>query len=386
MIKHILFIVALACATAACQNKNNVKITGEFKEAGKQTVYLEQLNVENAVLLDSVKTNRQGEFTLKTAVSSPTFYNLRVGPKEQITFLAEPGQEIRLSGSLNGLSRNYWVEGSEGSLWIKLLNFQLNHTRADLDSLRKAYAALAKGPEDQTTRQRLAAEYDSVVRHQKDFSKDFILKHAISPAAYYALYQKYDDGNFILTPEEDLHSYKVVASSLKAMYPESQYTHAILNHMDQINKSIRNTQIRELIANSENTLPNIGLPNVNGDTISLNSLKGKYIILDFTALNVSGNEAYIRALKAVYNKFKNRGVQIYQVCLDPNRLAWQKTVKALGIDWICVWDAEGLQSTAARLWNIQNIPANYIISPKSEIVGKNLTGKRLEDRLTDILK
>ena len=341
--KNIRSSVFVLLALAACTSKNNVKITGEIKEAENQKVYLEQLNVDQAVIIDSTKTDRYGHFTFKTATSLPTFYNVKIGPKEFITFIAEPEDHIELSGTLNGLSQNYWVDGSENSLWVKLLNFQLNNTHVMMDSLKKSFAAL---PAEATSeRQKIAAAWDSIVNKQINFSKDFILKHAISPASYYALYQKFDQDNFILNPDNDLHSYKVVASSMKAMYPESQYTKAILNHLDQINKAIQNMKIKQLINNS-----------------------------------------YIQEMKKIYNKFKNRGVQIYQVCLDPNKLAWQSLVKQLDINWICVWDPDGLKSRAAQMWNIQRVPANYIINPKFEIVGKNLAGQRLEDRLNDLLK
>ncbi len=382
--KNIWTPLFVLCALTACTNKNNVKITGEIKEAANQKVYLEQVNVDNAIIIDSTQTDRNGHFSFKTAVTLPTFYNIKIGPKEFVTFIAEPEDHIELSGSLNGLSQNYWVDGSEHSLWIKLLNFQLNHTQVAMDSLKKTFSAL---PVEATQeRQQVAAAWDSIINKQINFSKDFILKHAVSPASYYALYQKFDQDNFILTPENDLHSYKVVASSLKAMYPESQYTKAILKHLDQINKAIQNLKIKQLIDNSENALPEINLPNAQGDTISLNSLKGKYILLDFTVLNTKEGVAYAQELKSVYNKFKHNGFLIYQVCLDQNKLAWQNLIKQLNLDWICVWDSEGLKSRAAQAWNIQTIPANYIINPKFEIVGKNLSGQRLEDRLKDLLK
>ena len=170
------------------------------------------------------------------------------------------------------------------------------------------------------------------------------------------------------------------------MYPESQYTKAILKHLDQINKDIRSENLRMLIANSENSLPEIRLPDTEGDTIALSSLKGKYIILDFTVLGLEWSKEYIQGMKDVYDKFHNKGVRIYQVCLDENLLLWKNLVARNRIDWICVRDGEAMQSRAARLWNIQSIPANYIINPKYEIVGKNLTGRRLEERLNDLLK
>ena len=51
--KNIRSSVFVLLALAACTSKNNVKITGEIKEAENQKVYLEQLNVDQAVIIDS---------------------------------------------------------------------------------------------------------------------------------------------------------------------------------------------------------------------------------------------------------------------------------------------------------------------------------------------
>lgn len=385
MIKHIFGATIVIFLLASCQS-HNVEIKGTIKEADKQKVYLEQLNVDKTVVSDSAKTNRKGEFSFKINVTEPTFYNIRVGQKEHITLLAEPDKKIELSGTYNNLSNNYWVEGSEGSQWIKLLNFQLNRTQRALDSLRKIYEALPDEKANLAQRTAIAAEWDSVFMKQFRFSKDFIIKHAVSPASYYALYQTIGKDNFILTPENDLQSYKIVASSMMAMYPESQYTKALLAHYEQIKKNIQAMKMRELIVNSENDLPAIDLPDINGTNISLKSLKGKFIILDFIVLGTPESQAHINELKTIYNKYRNKGVEIYQVCLDQNQLLWEEYVRLYDIKWKCVRDPQALKSYVASIWNVQSIPANYIIDPKFDIVGKNLYGQRLSDRLQDVLK
>lgn len=385
MIKKIGYSVLFALVLSACHH-SNVSITGEIKNADRKKVYLEQVNVNRPVLIDSTKTNAKGQFTFKTSVTTPTFFNVKVGNEESVTFIAEPDAKIELSGTFKDLRHNYWVDGSENSLWVKLLNFQLHNTQVALDSLKKMFQAIPQDEAHNAERMGIVMAWDSVFNKQVNFSKEFILKHAVSPAAYYALYQKINN-NYILMPETDLHSFKVVASSLKAMYPESQYTQAILKHLEQINRGIQSAKLQQFIANSESALPAIRLPNTKGDTIALSSMKGKYVILDFAVLNTKDSKAYCDNLKKIYQKFKNRGVQIYQICLDDNYLAWKNLVKQYGIEWTCVRDGNGLRSHVAKTWNIQNIPANYIINPaKAEIIGKNLDGRRLEERLNDLLK
>ncbi len=385
-VKKILLSVLAIVTLFSCSRKDQMKISGDFQNASKQKVYLEQLNVDQSVVVDSTETNRKGQFSFKREVTTPTFYNIRIGKNAFVTLLGEPDMHIQLKGNLEDLNNNYWVDGSEGSLWLKMLNYQLNRTRQTMDSLRNAYNALPEGKAYDSIRVHLETEWDTITGRQIKFSKDFILKHAVSPASYYALYQKFDNDNFILTPETNLHSYKIVASALKAMFPESQYTKAILKHLDLIKKNDNILRLQQLIANSETTLPEIKLPNSEGDTIALSSLKGKFVVLDFSVLGGADGRAYAAEMKKVYDKFRNRGVRIYQVCLDQNRLAWQRLVKQYGITWDCVWDADALQSRIARRWNIRTVPANFIINPKYEIVGKDLTGRRLEDRLNDLLK
>lgn len=385
-VKKILLSVLAIVTLFSCSRKDQMKISGDIQNASKQKVYLEQLNVDQSVVVDSTETNRKGQFSFKREVTTPTFYNIRIGKNAFVTLLGEPDMHIQLKGNLEDLNNNYWVDGSEGSLWLKMLNYQLNRTRQTMDSLRNAYNALPEGKAYDSIRVHLETEWDTITGRQIKFSKDFILKHAVSPASYYALYQKFDNDNFILTPETNLHSYKIVASALKAMFPESQYTKAILKHLDLIKKNDNILRLQQLIANSETTLPEIKLPNSEGDTIALSSLKGKFVVLDFSVLGGADGRTYAAEMKKVYDKFRNRGVRIYQVCLDQNRLAWQRLVKQYGITWDCVWDADALQSRIARRWNIRTVPANFIINPKYEIVGKDLTGRRLEDRLNDLLK
>ena len=265
-----------------------------------------------------------------------------------MTLIASPDEVLEISGTLNDIKNNYWVDGSENSLWIKLLNFQITRTITLTDSLKRSYQALPQGTEYDAQRQEYAKAWEEAINKQISFTRDFIIKHATSP--------------------------------------ESQYTKAIMNHLKQISQAIRNQQLAAVINNTEGSLPDINLPDVNGKDISLNSLKSKLIVLDFGLITAKESQEYIDQMKSVYNKFKNRGVEIYMVCLDKNKFLWEDVIKTNKINWICVWDQGALQSRAASTWNVKSVPANYIINQKKEIVGKNLYGSRLEDRLNDLLK
>ena len=75
-----------------------------------------------------------------------------------------------------------------------------------------------------------------------------------------------------------------------------------MNNLTAINKQIQNQKFQELIQQSDNNLPEIALPNVTGDTIKLSSLRGKYILLDFTTLSAPASREYIEEMKTIYKK------------------------------------------------------------------------------------
>lgn len=382
-----LIVGCIALVLASCGKESNVVISGTIKEAEKVMVYLEQNDVNAHRTIDSTRTDKAGHFEFGLDIEQPTFYTLRFPGNESVTVVLSPDERAEITGTLKGLSNNYWVEATtDNSLWIKLLNFQLNRTLTLTDSLQRAYQALPEGKEYDARREEYARAWDEALTKQIEFTRDFIIKHAVSPASYYALYQRLNDQVYIMDELADLHYFKVVASSLSALYPESQYTKAIMNHLQQISDAIRNQQLIDVINHTAQSLPNIELPNADGDTLSLQPVRSKLVVLDFGLITAQDSKEYIEQMKEVYRRFKNRGVEIYQVCLDPNRLFWSEMVKQEGITWKCVWDANALQSRIAATWNVKSVPANYIINEKLEIVGKNLYGDRLADRLNDLLQ
>ena len=385
--RYLLWAGLFLAGLAACdRGKSNVEITAEIKEAAGTKVYLEQIDVNAIRTIDSSRINKKGHVTFKLHVTTPTFYALRFSNKERITLVAVPDEKQEISGTLTDIKNNYWVDGSENSLWIKLLNFQLNRTTALTDSLSKAFQALPKDAQYDGQREEYSLAWQEALEKQINFTREFIMKHAVSPVSYYALYQKITPEMFVLDEWEDYQYFKIVASSMNALYPESQYTKAVMNHLKEISQGIRNQQLQDLISNTASSLPKVRLPDAKGNLISLDGLKDKLIILDFNLLTASESKAHIRELKRVYDKFRKQGVEIYQICLDKSRLLWENAAEAYGIQWICVWDENALQSSVARSWNIKEIPANYIVNQKEEIVGKNLYGDRLEDRLRELLQ
>jgi peroxiredoxin len=132
-------------------------------------------------------------------------------------------------------------------------------------------------------------------------------------------------------------------------------------------------------------VPEINLPNVNGENISLKSLKGKVVILDFWASWCGPCRGTNAELVKLYKKYKAKGVEIYSVSIDEDIVAWKKAIKKQKITWLQVNDPGNWDSKTARAWGIEAIPATFIIDKKGIIRNGNLDGKELIKEIDKLL-
>jgi hypothetical protein len=110
------------------------------------------------------------------------------------------------------------------------------------------------------------------------------------------------------------------------------------------------------------------------------------VLLSYWA-SVDQNSRYEnRNLKRLYAKYKSKGFEIYQFSLDQSRVLWESAIAQDGCTWINVSDLQSTSSYAVRIYNVNSIPANYLISRNGDIIGKDLFGARLEEKLAELLK
>ena len=86
----------------------------------------------------------------------------------------------------------------------------------------------------------------------------------------------------------------------------------------------------------------------------------------------------------MYNKYNDQGFEIFGVSLDRTREAWVKAIENDNLTWTQVSDLKYFQSEAAELYNIQSIPATYLLDKEGKIIAKNLRGPSLEKKLEEI--
>ena len=87
---------------------------------------------------------------------------------------------------------------------------------------------------------------------------------------------------------------------------------------------------------------------------------------------------------SIYNKYRNKGFEVYQVSLDQSKSSWERAINEDGLTWINVSDLKFWDSEAVKLYGVETIPANFLIDREGTIITKNLKGDALEKKLSEI--
>jgi peroxiredoxin len=378
-----LWVVLACCVLTSCKEAQfNYTVKGEIQGAPKSSIlYLSKLTTEEIVKLDSVRLGSDGSFSLSGKTEDPFFALLYLEENKQIYLLIKPEQNIRIETDFSGFNSNYLVSGSIDSELIRELIAKQQKSLDKLVTLSKMYRDSLDTYEDdkETLITRRNDKRNDIIKEHRDFTKNFIEENPGSFASLMALYQMMDPYTSVLTPEKDFTYFSLVDSALSNQYPSAEPVKALNRMVVRVR-----TQLEKLTPGTK--APNIALPNPEGDTILLSSLRGKYVLLDFWASWCNPCRKDNPHLVKYFNEFKNKNFTIYQVSLDKTKENWMKAIEDDNLEqWTHVSDLKYWNSIVVNLYNIQAIPSNFLLNPRGIIIAKDLRGEELQKKLNELL-
>ena len=121
-----------------------------------------------------------------------------------------------------------------------------------------------------------------------------------------------------------------------------------------------------------------------GKEYTLDSFKGKYIFLEFSASWCSWCKKEIPAIRKAYEQFKDQVVFI-TIHLDDNKDKWLKDLETHQVPWYCLSDLQAWKSPMAKAYNISGVPNCFIIGPDRLIKAKELRGVEIMNKLQELI-
>ena len=382
--KRIIFLLTLVIIIAGCNHKNQFSVNGVIKDSKTKYIYLNKLDVDTPILIDSAKISRKGSFRFKVKATGPDFYQLGFSTTNFITLLAEPGERINLLFNGKDLFENYSVKGSAGSAKLQVLDLFLAETKRKLDSLSTLYTKASHEPGFDVRGPLLDAEFKDLVKAQRKNNIVFIINNINSLASIKALYQKINPQTYVLYDQHDLQYLKIVSDSLTRRYPNSKQVQALARDFKKELNQMLFSQIEQISKNLPNTVLDPDLVNIAGKRVSLSSLKGKYVLLTFWSAQSKDCIEENLQLKEFYKLYNKKGFEIYQINLDENEELWRAAVRFDELPWINTREDNPKDPKNALLFNVKTLPANYLFDKESKIIASNLHGKELQLKLDQL--
>jgi peroxiredoxin len=379
--KKYLMIAVAALAIASCSEKK-FHVEGSISNAKDSLLLLENVGIEEITVVDSVRLDEDGTFSFSgDAQEAPEFYRLRIAG-QIINVSIDSTETVTIKAQYPQMATQYEVSGSDNCLKIKELALK------QIDLRQRAIAI------NDNAELTVQATNDSIMalvrQYKEDIKKNYIYAEPDKSYAYFALFQTLGD-MLLFNPRadrEDIKAFAAVATSWDVNYPNSArganlHNIAIegMNNI-RINDAARAQQIDASKVTTAGLI-DITLPDNKGKQRSLTELKGKVVLLDFHVFASEQSPARILQLRELYNKYHAQGLEVYQVSIDPDEHFWKQQTAAL--PWISVRDAEGLQSQVLATYNVQGIPAFFLIDRENNIVGRAETIKDLEQAIKDLL-
>lgn len=368
-LKRCIYAVGLLWGFASlfsCTSAPQFHVEGHIRGAKDTTLYFEALALNGVEILDSVRLSDEGEFRFAYSDTTrcPEFYRLRIGD-QVINLCVDSTETIGIEATWPHMAFNYTVTGSGNCDTIRILSLRLANLEKRMVAMfdNRNYTLDER---EENVRQMLKAYKDSV-------KMDFIQNRYEAASSYYALFQavgplavfdvRNDAGDVIWV--------NAVANAWSERYPGTQRAQNLCTIALRGRKNTRRHTI-ELNVDGEKVketgLIDMGFPDINGRERRLSDLKGKVVLLDFTAYSSELSQERIIFMRDLYNKYHERGLEIYQVSLDADEHYW-KTVSR-NLPWICVYNEEGVNHDMLTIYQVQQLNTYFLIDRDNNLVSR----------------
>lgn len=378
--RNLYVLLAALTILYACSSESNsqesasadqIKLTGKVVNPQDGNITLSRfLNSSGETeVVDTISLNEDKTFDEYVNVPSPGYYQLDFYGKQAVNLILDDDDvNVEVDG---GQARGYAnVSGSDDHDFITAFQQNLQEFQQS-PQIREINQAFMTAREQNNTLQ-----MDSLRSAYLELEREMKLDMLKSAAD---------------TMETSLGVVEVLKN--KQLVDPDDYFTFIKDYAQRVEKDMGDSPIaREFITMVNNmedlaigaVAPEISLPNPEGEVVPLSSLRGNYVLVDFWAQWCRPCRMENPNVVAMYDKYNSKGFEVYGVSLDRSRDKWLQAIEQDNLHWTQVSDLKFWQSEAAATYNVSAIPFSVLLDPEGRIIGKNLRGAELRNRLEEI--
>ncbi|MCM1503632.1 MAG: DUF4369 domain-containing protein [Muribaculum sp.] len=322
-----------------CGSSNKWKIDGNVAGADSQNLILQVSENGRWFTIDTIATDKNGNFSYaREAASYPDIYRLNLDGKS-IYFPIDSIEYISLNANSDNFDQSYQLSGSPDADMMMTVEKRINETVKTVGSDKAVSDSLLK----------------------RDLS-GMILSNPGSIMAYYVI-NKQINGKHLFNPANpfDNRIIGAVANAYNEFRPNDPRTRYLAevflrNRPAPVGTPLDTIEVTELPFFDINLMDNTGATHNLTDVVARN----KVVVLSFTVYGAEGSTAYNVALADAYDKYRAKGMEIYQVAVDNDEFQWKQSAKNL--PWITVYNPLSTGGTVLNVYNVRNLPTTYVLA------------------------
>ena len=377
IISILLILIIISCKgeKATFNNENNYYL--EFIQQTDKYIYLYKIDRNNPLKIDSSKSAK-GIHQFNISLLKSDIFLVGTSPEKSVLFIGSPNESNKFLFT-NGEYEELVVTGDSTNVLLqKYFKFR-NNIISQIQNINTS------------NEEEKIIKRNSILTSYQTYIKEFIAENKNSPCLIMLLGEIQNPMDFKdeltlikIVIQEKFEQQKYLKEIVKLIEQAKQQEEFIFQQKNKV-KEEQNTR-KELGINIGAIAPEINLKGPNGDLISLSSLKGKVVLLDFWASWCRPCRAENPNVVRLYNKYKDKGFTVYSVSLDQNKDKWLAAIVQDQLTWSNhVSELTGWKSSAGAKYGISSIPKTFLINKKGEIIGYDLRGNELEQKLSEIL-
>lgn len=355
----------MAFSFASAQENTEITIKGEVGGIKKGRLHLLLDQGEGDVDTLASVDFKKSKFKLSTAIEEPLVAQIVLdGYQGGFTLFVEPGEQYE--ARLTNDNSAYIKGGRLNELYIAHIK-KSDSLRVVVDALQLRYDSLRAA-----NKFRSASKVNDSLQYNRNMwqkmTSDFLSQNDNIITAY-TFYSN------IMMKEVGLQEARRMYSSMGEGAKGSHYAALIRKRIKRLEETANNA-----------IAPDFTAVTPDGEPITMSEVKGKVKILDFWASWCGPCRLNNPALRALYDEFHSKGLEIIGISLDNNAERWRAAIQKDGLSWINVSTLKGWNCDIARKYNVKAVPSLFILDENNRIIASELRGEKLKEFIKERLE